>query len=487
MKEVTKDTARKFKVYMADDTDPTAAKTGLTTFTVYLSKEGVAEATVTPVIVERGNGWYEITPTTAHRDTLGVNAWTFTATGAKDYPYAEEVVEVDKRDAVRMGLTAFPNANAGAENGLGTLDSNLRLPAQVKGIDADVINASSLATTAVSEIVTAMQAVADDFKATGFAVSGDAMTLTTAERTAVAVAVASDILNDGDGTAVLQAIADQIANDWVAGDSSPLAVATAVWAHATRTLTSLSAITDLGWNPAWDVEIESEVSDALVAIHLDHLFASAFDVTNPPGVLDSFLNEITEDDGSGNTRGTEKFLEEGPSSSITGGDATEAKQDLILAHFDTSTVFSLVLNAGEYCNRTLLETIFGVENIQEWANPDNGDIAEQAVLDDIDDRVTWAINVAETRTNDRLRNSRVTIPLEDISLDTASTIAGLAGGLLFEVRGSREHTGDGNVAHQLAFYQKRWENWIRNLVTGRIVLNDQNASDAPSTAPRVSS
>lgn len=95
MRDVLQNTARKFKIYMADSASPTSAKTGLSSFTVYLAKDNGAENTVSPTITERGHGWYEVTPTTSHRDTLGENAWTFTATGAIDFPYKETVVAVD--------------------------------------------------------------------------------------------------------------------------------------------------------------------------------------------------------------------------------------------------------------------------------------------------------------------------------------------------------------------------------------------------------
>lgn len=53
----------------------------------------------------------------------------------------------------------------------------------------------------------------------------------------LAALVETYIVNEGDATAVMQAIADKIAADWVAGDASPLAIASAVWASATRTIT----------------------------------------------------------------------------------------------------------------------------------------------------------------------------------------------------------------------------------------------------------
>ena len=59
----------------------------------------------------------------------------------------------------------------------------------------------------------------------------------------LAALVETYIVNEGDATAVLQAVADKIAQDWIAGDASPIAVATAVWSVATRTITGGSLTT----------------------------------------------------------------------------------------------------------------------------------------------------------------------------------------------------------------------------------------------------
>jgi len=55
----------------------------------------------------------------------------------------------------------------------------------------------------------------------------------------IAALVETYIVNEGDATAVMQAIADLIAADWVAGDASPLAIASAV---RTELATELSRI-----------------------------------------------------------------------------------------------------------------------------------------------------------------------------------------------------------------------------------------------------
>ena len=79
---------------------------------------------------------------------------------------------------------------------------------------------------------------------------------------------------------------------------------------------SLSAIP---WSSAWDAEVQSEVNDALVALHLDHLLAVTYNPASKPGASDALLNELVEDDG-GVARYTANALEQAP----TGGSAPTA-------------------------------------------------------------------------------------------------------------------------------------------------------------------
>ncbi len=154
MSEVVQNSTRKFKVFMVDATTKEPIDDLLPSdFTVYLNKPGLSDATTIPSIANRGHGWYEITPIAADRDTIGESGWTFTATGADPYPRLENVIAIDKDDPQRAGLGALPE-------------------------------------TDVASTVPAMQAVADDFKATGFAEPGDAMSL-------IDDAVGRDQIEDG--------------------------------------------------------------------------------------------------------------------------------------------------------------------------------------------------------------------------------------------------------------------------------------------------
>lgn len=83
---VQQNSTRPFNIYFGT--------TGLTV-TATLSKNGGAFNAVSPTITDRSNGYYSIAPIGAHRDTLGENAWLFSASGQPDLPRVEQVVVPD--------------------------------------------------------------------------------------------------------------------------------------------------------------------------------------------------------------------------------------------------------------------------------------------------------------------------------------------------------------------------------------------------------
>ena len=108
---------RTFK--MIDSADHFSKKTGLTC-TVNISKAGAAFGAAGGTVTEIANGWYKVALTTTDTNTLGDLSYYITATGADDTDFVDQVVAFDVTDAVRLGLTALPNANAGASGGLPT-------------------------------------------------------------------------------------------------------------------------------------------------------------------------------------------------------------------------------------------------------------------------------------------------------------------------------------------------------------------------------
>lgn len=73
-----------------------------------------------------------------------------------------------------------------------------------------------------------------------------------------------------------------------------------------------AGLTAVPWNASWDAEVESEVNDALVALHLDHLLAVDYDPAAKPGTATALLNELVEND-AGVSRFTANALEQAPS------------------------------------------------------------------------------------------------------------------------------------------------------------------------------
>jgi len=136
-----------------------------------------------------------------------------------------------------------------------------------------------------------------------------------------------------------------------------------------------------------------------------------------------------------------------------------------------------------YCDRDLVELIFGTANIVIWANLENADTEDANVIALIDKRVSLAINTAEAATDDRLRGTRYKLPLNPVSIEVSNIVAGYAGALLYDGRGALEQTSEGEADHHLAFYKKRWQTWVQGVIAGKIELAGQ--TDAAVNTPSV--
>lgn len=161
-------------------------------------------------------------------------------------PLEYQLVAFNPDDAVRMGLTALPNAAAEASGGLptlsaaqasnGTIQANVhrwltgtpnalssgRVDVIVGAVTSGVIAAASFAAGALdavwstaTRLLTAGTNIvlAKGVGVTGFndIAAGAAMTLTAGERTAIANEVEAQIIDDADAEKVLAAITDKIA------------------------------------------------------------------------------------------------------------------------------------------------------------------------------------------------------------------------------------------------------------------------------------
>ena len=170
-------------------------------------------------IVPLGLGKYAWHVPNAVFASLGNVSAVLSATGGIDV-HCEWLIVADSRDVVTkpVNVTQFGGTNGTFASGIPEV--------KVASMAADSLNAAAISADAGAELAALVEAY---------------------------------IVNEGDATAVMQAIADKIAADWVAGDASPLAIASAVWANATRTITGGSLTTA----PPTAAAIASEVFDTL--------------------------------------------------------------------------------------------------------------------------------------------------------------------------------------------------------------------------------
>src|SRR5690348_12288707 len=112
-------TARPLLFMLVSSTDHVSALTGATP-TVTISKNGASFASPSGAVTELANGWYKVAGNATDTGTLGPLLLHATASGADPTDAEYDVVAYDPQDAVRLGLTALPNANAGANGGLPT-------------------------------------------------------------------------------------------------------------------------------------------------------------------------------------------------------------------------------------------------------------------------------------------------------------------------------------------------------------------------------
>jgi len=114
-----------------------------------------------------------------------------------------------------------------------------------------------------------------------------------------------------------------------------------------------AALTALGgMSTGMKAEVETEVSDALVAQHLDHLFATDYDPALKPGVATALLNELVEND-LGVSRFTANALEQAPG----GGTDLNVLVDTTIATVTSQTVFTLTAGSdidGAYTDQSIV-------------------------------------------------------------------------------------------------------------------------------------
>ena len=127
-----------------------------------------------------------------------------------------------------------------------------------------------------------------------------------------------------------------------------------------------------------------------------------------------------------------------------------------------------------YCTREDVENVYGIDNLQDWADVNGtGDAAEIAA------RISWSLDRATRRVDARLqrRNFEIpfTAPYPGIITDTAADLAGYY--LYFARMLDAEDRSKNNLSHML----KSAEKTLDEIVKGDIILSNtmQDHTDAP--------
>jgi hypothetical protein len=129
-----KNTAGQFIHFQGVDSATGGIKSGVS-WTVRRCIDGTFAAATGTVTEDGTTGWYKLAMSQA--DTNGNNiGFNFTGTGAVPQTVNIVTTDLNPYDAVRAGLTALPNANAGASGGLWILGANSAATTTLSGVAA---------------------------------------------------------------------------------------------------------------------------------------------------------------------------------------------------------------------------------------------------------------------------------------------------------------------------------------------------------------
>jgi len=254
-----------------DATDLKTRETGLSSFTVYGSRNGAAAAAFT-------------TPTINETDSANMP-------GVYELLLDEQTTLTAGHDNEELCLHITHSGMAPVTRAV-----ELYRPKGGEGdafVDADV--------TAISGDATAADNLEADYDGTGYAKANSTIgTCTTNTDLVTAAAVRAEIDSNSTQLAAIVADTNELQTDWANGGRLDL-ILDELTTQGDTNKTTLDAIeadtqdlqTQIGtagaglsavpWNAAWDAEVQSEANDALVALGLDHLVSasvSGSDVTD---------------------------------------------------------------------------------------------------------------------------------------------------------------------------------------------------------------
>lgn len=96
---IKQNSSKNIMIFMRDSVDHISGKTGLT-LSISVSKNGAEFSSINPVVVDRGNGWYSISLTSAITNTVGEIVFHITASGADSTDVVYEVYSNDMSSVV---------------------------------------------------------------------------------------------------------------------------------------------------------------------------------------------------------------------------------------------------------------------------------------------------------------------------------------------------------------------------------------------------
>lgn len=159
---------RRVYLHLVDATDGITAETGEAAGQSQISTNGAGFGNTSATLTAVGNGLYYIELTAGELGTVGVIAIRYKSAATAEAQVLAQVVPWDPYDAVRLGMTALPNAAAEAAGGLYTRGSgagqinqaaNGQIDTNVAVMAAGVVTAAAVANGAIDAATFAAGAI----------------------------------------------------------------------------------------------------------------------------------------------------------------------------------------------------------------------------------------------------------------------------------------------------------------------------------------
>ena len=139
-----------------------------------------------------------------------------------------------------------------------------------------------------------------------------------------------------------------------------------------------------------------------------------------------------------------------------------------------------------YATRNDLNRVFGKDNIDRWADPENSGSDPAWITE----RINWACEIGSANFEGRLAEGPYAIPIEmdgnnDYPPMVVLIVASIAGVTLYDTRRVADSDGNDQVAQQ----RKNFELFIRQIMRGQLKLTfkdgtklDKTAQNSPAVA-----